>query len=161
MEDLFGLSRIAYSTGVQTFGSDVYTNFPNNPPPVAPVISGFKVKPSKVSHKHEKLTISYTESEAATTKLSFKGTFKGYRHKGKKKCTVLKPGHRKPKHTNSCKASKVVGAISHTDTAGANTISFSGKLHGFPLPVGSYTVSATPTASGLTGTTVTGRFKVS
>jgi hypothetical protein len=166
VEDLFGLGRIAYSQGVNTFGSDVYTNFTSNtnpppPTPVAPVITGFKVKPSTVSHKHEKLTISYTESEAATTKLTFTATLKGYKHKGKKKCTVLKAGHKKPKHTSSCKVVKTVGSISHTDTAGANTISFNGKLHGHSLVPGSYKVSATPTASSLTGKTVTGKFKVS
>jgi hypothetical protein len=163
VEDLFGLSRIGYAAGTTAFGSDVFTNFGNNPPPpnpVAPVISSFKVKPASVSHKHEKLTISYTESEAATTKLTFEKVTKGYKQKGKKACKVLKPGKTKPKHTSSCTVIKVLGTISHTDTAGANKIAFNGKIKGHSLAAGSYIVSAVPTASGLKGKAHTAKFKI-
>jgi phosphatidylinositol-3-phosphatase len=155
VEDLFGLARIGDAKGTTAFGSDVFTK-----PPVAPVISSFKVKPASFSHKHEAATITYTESEAATTKLTFEKISKGDKKKGKKSCTALKAGKKKPKHTSSCTVIKVLGTISHTDTAGANKIAFNGKIKGHSLAAGSYIVSAVPTASGLNGKPHTAKFKV-
>jgi hypothetical protein len=129
IEDLFGLSRIAYSTGAQAFGSDVYTN-----PPVAPKLSGLKVKPHRV--KPGKVAeITYRDSEAALTSLKIK--LVGRHHK-----------------------LKTVGSLTHHDTAGSNTVTLKAKLHGHKLKRGSYVVSASATFDGLTGRTATAKFTV-
>jgi hypothetical protein len=66
VEDLFGLSRIAGATGVQPFGSDVFTNAP-----VAPKISGLTVKPRSLK-PGKSANISYRDSAAAVTTLTIK-----------------------------------------------------------------------------------------
>jgi hypothetical protein len=129
IEDLFGLSRIGYATGAQAFGSDVYTN-----PPVAPKLSGLRVKPHAFK-PGKAAKISYRDSEAGLTTLTIKRVAKHHKL-------------------------KTLGTLKHHDTAGANTVTFRGKLHGHKLKRGSYEVVASSTLNGLTSRTVTGTFKI-
>ena len=54
-----------------------------------------------------------------------------------------------------------VGSFTHADTAGANSVRFSGRLHGRALAPRSYRLMATPrNAAGLTGATVDAVFSI-
>jgi phosphatidylinositol-3-phosphatase len=154
VEDLFGLPRLAYATGTTGFGSDVFTR-----PPVAPQLSGVKLKPAKLKKKHLGSTISYSDSQAAVTKLTIEQLLPGYRLAGKS-CKALKSKHKRPKHSKKCTVTKTVTSFTHTDTAGSNSIVFTGRVHGHALPAGSYVLIATPTLNGLSGKPATAKFQI-
>jgi hypothetical protein len=117
---------------------------PKPPPPVAPQISSLQINPSKIraagdgatiSRKRRTgATVSYVDSEAATT------TFVVYR---------LQKGHRSR-----------IGSFKHSDAAGRNQFHFSARLKGKKLKPGSYVLVGVPTASGLTGRAVSATFKI-
>lgn len=122
VEDLFGLSRLAYAAGTTAFGADIF----NRPPS----LSGLKLKPSKWAFKHPGTRISYSDSVAGTTKF------------------VLK------------RRSKKIATFKHSDVAGHNSFRFSGRVHGRKLAVGSYTITATPTAGSLVGKSKRAKLRV-
>jgi hypothetical protein len=153
VEDIFGLARLADAKGTTAFGSDVFTR-----PPVAPQDSGLKLKPASFS-AHKGTTISYSDTQAGVTKLTVERLAPGSK-KGRHACKVLKAGHKRPKHTKACTVTKVVGSFIHTDTAGANSFKFNGRLHGHPLAAGAYVLQASPALNGLTGKTITAHFHV-
>ena len=169
IEDLFGLPTLADANGTTPFGSDVFTqpNGPSSatngaPTPVAPQDSALKLKPASFStkaHKHRGTTISYLDTEAAVTKFTIKSLSNGYRS-GRGACKALKSHHKRPRHSKACTVAKTVGSFSHTDIAGANTVSFSGQLHGHLLTPGNYLLEATPTINALRGRTETAHFHV-
>jgi hypothetical protein len=180
VEDLFGLPRLAGATGTVGFGSDVYTK-PNGPgggppttttttttvtPPVAPQDSGLQLKPASFApqsqgkaRKHHGTTISYSDSQAAVTKLTIERLAPGYRL-GHHACKALKPAHQPPKHSHTCTITNTVGSLTHQDTTGPNSLAFTGRLHRHSLATGSYLLQATPTLGGLTGTTRSANFQI-
>jgi len=181
VEDIFGLPRLADAVGTQAFGSDVFTQ-PNGPgggtgpgggsppPATAPQDSGLKLKPASFAphsrartrrhtHKHMGTTIRYNDSQAAVTKLTIERQTPGSRV-GHYACKALKPGHTRRKHSKPCTVTKQVAGFTHQDSAGANRVAFTGRLHGRSLSVGSYLLEATPTLGGLKGKTRTARFHI-
>ena len=171
VEDLFGLPRLADAAGTVAFGPDVFTQ-PNGPPiatpisgppkPLAPVDSGLKLKPTSFaakSHKHHAITISYSDSEAAVTKLTIKLLAHGYRT-GPHGCKALGSHHKLPRHRKACTVARNVDSFTHTDTTGENVITFSGRVHGHPLAPGSYLLSVTPALGSLSGNTSSAHFRV-
>ncbi|HWF34971.1 MAG TPA: alkaline phosphatase family protein [Solirubrobacteraceae bacterium] len=171
VEDLFGLPRLAAAKGTTAFGSDVFTafNFSPSPPPPLPVgpqdsalklkPASFKPQPAGKARKGRGTTISYSDTQAATTKLTVVHEGPAYRV-GKGACRLLSPGHKRPKHSKACTAGKSVGSFSHVDKAGANKITFTGRLGGHALGAGTYLLEATPKLGLLTGKTVTSTFRV-
>ena len=93
-------------------------------------------------------TISYTDSEAATTAFSVlrprPGLLSG------RSCVA--PSKRlRAKHSRRCTRYVAVGSFSHADRAGANRFHFTGRVNGHKLRPGSYRLSAKPRAGGVSG----------
>jgi CSLREA domain-containing protein len=101
---------------------------------LVPSITGLKIKPSTVTSAGS--TISYGDTQPATT------TF-----------VVQRKGHGRHRWST-------VGSFKRTDTAGANTFTFTTRLHGHKLQPGSYRFEVTPRLKGHTGRTVTITFKI-
>jgi phosphatidylinositol-3-phosphatase len=151
VEDIFGLPRIGYAAGTTAFGPDVYTNA------APPEDSALKLTPSAFT-PHHGTRITYRDSAAAVTTLVFAQLTRGYI--AKHGCTALGKRRKRPKHTIACTLGKTIATKTHADTAGLNTIRFTGRLHGHALTAGSYRLTATPALSGLTGTPRSAPFKV-
>jgi hypothetical protein len=150
VEDIFGLPRIGEAAGTTPFGSDVYTNA------APPQDSALKLTPS--TFKPSRGTrITYGDSAAAVTTLVFAQVRSGYLVKHV--CRALGKSKR-PKPTTACTLLKTVGTVTHSDTAGLNTVRVEGRVGGRALTAGAYRLTATPTLSGLTGTPRTARFTV-
>jgi predicted outer membrane repeat protein len=140
------------------------------PPPAQPAISQLKISPSRfAAQKHgatiskakpQGTTVGYTDTAAATTTFTIVGSLKGYRAHGKGKCKALPRSGKLPKHAKKCTRSVPAGSFSHHDAAGANHFHFSGRLNGKGLAKGSYTATAVPRLSGLTGHAVAVNFKI-
>ena len=159
VEDLFGLPRLAAATGRVPFGADVFTR------PV-PQDSGLKLRPASfvpqgrgTGRGHQGTTISYRDSSAGRTTLTFNRISAGYRV-GSHACKSLGSRHTRPKHTSACSVIKSVGTLTHLDRAGSNSVAFSGRLRGHALSAGSYLLEATPALNGLHGTTRNARFHI-
>ena len=152
VEDLFALPRLADAAGATAFGSDVFTKVP-------PQDSRPKLSPAHWSHKHPRTTITYTDSEAGVTTLAFEALLPGYRS-GHATCKALAPGHKRPKHTSACQATKPIGSFTHTDTAGKNTVTFRDRVGSHTLAPGTYVIEVTPALESLRGTTQSARFQV-
>jgi hypothetical protein len=172
VEDLFGLPRLADATATTAFGSDVFTQqnglppgslqASNSPMQAAPHDSGLKLKPKSFaakSHKHHGTTITYHDTEIAVTTLTIKILIHGYRP-GRGGCKGHERGHKQPKHSKACTLTQTVGSFTHPDTAGQNTVRFSGRLHGHVLAPGSYLLEITPTLRSLHGNTISAHFRV-
>ncbi len=102
-------------------------------------------------------TLSYTDTQAATTAFVVQRPASGIRV-GSGSCTA--PPRHRPKHAKPCTRYIAVGGFTHADAAGANGFHFSGRIGGRKLGKGSYRLTATPSAGGLTGATLTASFKI-
>jgi hypothetical protein len=117
--------------------------------PVAGVISALTINPStfsaapkgatvsKTSKKQYGAKITWRDSQAATTTFTVLLPSAG-RMQGR---ACKKPG-KANKHGRRCILYKPLGSFTHTDKAGANSLHFSGRLHGRKLPRGSYRLQA-------------------
>jgi plastocyanin len=105
-------------------------------------------------------TITYTDSEAATTTFTVLATVPGVRSG---RACVAPPRHRRHGHRyTACKRQLSVGAFTHADSAGANSLHFSGRLHGRPLAALTYRLLATPrNGQGQLGPAVAASFTIS
>jgi hypothetical protein len=104
-------------------------------------------------------TVSYTDSEAGTSTLSVLAPAAGVR----KGHSCAKPPRRRVKgrHYTSCVRYLKRGSFAHADSAGANSLHFTGRLSGRKLPPGRYRLSVTPrNSAGATGATVSVGFTV-
>jgi hypothetical protein len=143
---------------------------PAPPAPVAPQLSSLNLSPSSFaakahgasiasSHKPAKgTTVSYTDSQAATTTLVVQRATAGLRV-GSGPCTAP-PKHRL-RHAKSCVRYVAVGSFTHADVAGANHFHFTGRVGGHALKRGSYHLVATPKLGALSGLAVTQSFTIS
>ena len=120
-------------------------------PPVTSAITALTLAPSsfsaapkgatlsKAGKKKYGTKISYRDSQAATTTftvlLPVPGRMQGH--------SCKKPG-KANKHGRHCTLYKALGSFTHSDTAGANSLHFSGRLHGRKLAKGSYRLQAVP-----------------
>jgi hypothetical protein len=135
-----------------------------------PVISGLSLSPTHfaaASHgvtiakkkKHKPpigTTISYSDSQAATTSFSVLKRLEGYEKAGT--CVATKPkGHKKPKR---CTFYKAIGSFAHMDTAGQNQFRFTGYLLGHKLAADAYRLEAVPTYEGQAGASLTTSFTI-
>jgi hypothetical protein len=132
-----------------------------------PVLSRLKVTPAAFSvtksggsttrRVHPGTTVSYVDSEAATTIFTVTQLLPGVRRGGR---CIAAPKRAHHAHGGTCTRSKQVGSFTHADLAGSNDFKFSGVLSGRPLPPGRYRLAATPVAQGATGLTLAVPFRV-
>jgi hypothetical protein len=118
-------------------------------PALAPALAHLTVSPgafsaapkgATVSKKHKfsiGAKVTYTDSEAATATFTVLRKTAG-RTQGR---SCKKPG-KGNKHGKRCTLYVALGTFTHTDTAGANSFHFSGRLKGRKLSSGSYRLQA-------------------
>ncbi len=139
--------------------------------PLVPVITALKVTPSSffaapsgatisktsktTTKKTYGTTIAYSDSQAATTTFTVLSETPG-NMQGK---SCRKPS-KSNKHGKRCTILKTIGGFTHTDTAGANKLRFSGRLGAKKLAKGSYKLQAVPRGVAGSGVTVSTGFKI-
>jgi hypothetical protein len=169
VEDIFGLPRLGEAVGTTPFGSDIFLHHStpvgsSAPPAVAPQDSGLTIRPNslavlaRASGRHE-LTITYGDTQAATTTLAVLQLGRGYIKRGLT-CTALKLHQARPKHAKACTSTKAVTSFTHVDSVGSNTLTFNGRVHGHALAPGSYELTLTPSLGTLNGSQVVGHFRI-
>ena len=129
----------------------------------APAVSGVKLSTNTVTVDANNrvlatgsspgLSITYTESQAGTLKVTLLRSEKGVRRG--KQC-VAPSGHGR---SHSCTHFVVISSVMHTDRAGRLTVGLSQLLHRRLRP-GTYRLDVTPRAHGKAGKTVSLRFMV-
>ncbi len=112
-------------------------------------------KASKKAKKSYGTSVSYSDSQAATTTFTVLSEISG-RKQGK---SCAKPS-KANKHGKSCTILKAIGSFAHTDTVGANKFHFSGRLGGKQLPKGSYKLQAVPHNAAGNGAATSVTFKI-
>ena len=150
---------------------------PSPPPPTPPlakaalgVLTHLQISPSsffaapsgatisKASKKAKKTygaSVSYSDSQAATTTFTVLSEIPG-RKQGK---ACAKPG-KANKHGKSCTILKAIGSFVHTDAVGANKFHFSGRLGGKQLRKGVYKLQAVPNDAAGNGAATSVTFKI-
>jgi hypothetical protein len=91
-------------------------------------------------------SLSYNDSDVATTTFTVLRSQRGVRKKGR---CVAPPKHGHGGH--ACKRFVKLGSFTHADKAGRNSFRFTGRVGGGALRPGAYTLEATPRLAGLTG----------
>jgi hypothetical protein len=105
-------------------------------------------------------TVSYNDSEAATTTFTIVRLQHGYRVKGL--CKAASKHGKKPRHGKACtKETLVKGSFVHVDAAGHNHFEFTGHIDGRKLAKGSYVLIAQPKLGTLAGPKISVMFKIS
>jgi hypothetical protein len=134
--------------------------------PGSPTLAGLKVSPNAFSaagsggsagkgKPKPGATVSYTDSQAATTTFTVLQKQPGRRRQG----ACVKPQH-KPRGKH-CTRLVIIGSFTHTDGAGANSLHFTGRVSGRGLKPGGYELQAVArNASGLTSKPVATGFHV-
>lgn len=99
--------------------------------------------------------VTYRDSQAATA------TFTVLREEqGRKQGHSCKKPSKANKHGKRCTLLTKVGTFTHTDTAGADSFHFSGRIHGKKLARGPYRLQALPSNAAGRGAPVSAGFKV-
>jgi hypothetical protein len=145
---------------------------PGKPPPIpapVPALSGLRITPSSfraarsgptiaAAHNTPKggAKITYSDTLPATTSFAILRSTAGVRSGGK----CVAPRHGRHYKRGRCTRLISVTTFSHLDRAGANSLRFSGRVHGRKLARGQYTLRATPVLSGRVGLSVSTRFKI-
>ena len=175
--DLAGAPRVVnggHCAAIQDKGAlelQGHAGCPSPPPPVvklkpvAGVISALALSPSTfaaalrgatISAKKKYGTkISYRDSQAATTTFTVLRPLAG-RTQGR---SCKKPSQ-KNRHGKRCSYYTALGSFTHADGAGANSVHFSGRLHGRRLPRGSYRLQAVARDAAGNGPAVFRGFKI-
>jgi hypothetical protein len=112
-------------------------------------------KTGKKAKKAYGASIGYTNSRVATTTFTVLRLSSG-RTQGK---SCKKPS-KADKHGKRCTIYTALGSFTHTDTAGANKLHFSGRLKGKKLAKGSYKLQAVPHNAAGNGVAVSKEFKI-
>jgi hypothetical protein len=135
-----------------------------------PAITGLTISPSssfaapsgatisKASKKAKKTygaSVSYNDSQVATTTFTVLSQTSG-RTQGK----ACKKPSKANKHGKHCTILTVLGSFTHSDTAGANKLHFSGRVKGKKLAKGSYTLQAVPHDAAGNGEAGSKEFKI-
>jgi hypothetical protein len=117
--------------------------------------SGATISTSASGAKKYGAKISYRDSQVATTTFTVLLETSG-RRQGR---SCKKPSS-KNKHGKRCTLLTKVGSFTHTDTAGANSLHFSGRIKGKKLPAGTYELEAVAHDAAGNGATVSKSFKI-
>ena len=103
--------------------------------------------------------VTYQLNVAASVHIVVQRSLPGRKQQvnGKTHCVALT---HKNTHAGSCVRVVTLGSLDQTGKAGANSFRFSGRFNGHKLPVGSYTLVATPSAAGTSGSPVKASFRI-
>ena len=140
-------------------------------PPVISKLSisptGFKAASSGPStqplsaHSKRGAVVRYTLNQAATVRFAIEQQLPGRKTGTGKHARCVAPTTRNRRARRCIRNILLRGSFSINGRSGANAFRLTGRLAGKTLPSGAYTLSATPTAGGLTGNTATVAFRVS
>jgi hypothetical protein len=137
----------------------------------APVLSRLALRPSsfathrlrpsrgRTQGRAPGTTVRYRASQAALTTFVVRRLLAGQRI-GRGPCKPLAARAKLRKGARRCTVLRRIGSFKHRAKAGVNSLRFTGRLAGRALPAGRYLLTATPSAGGLAGKTVTTRFRV-
>ena len=127
----------------------------SSPAPI-PSISGLSISPHKfhaasrgasIASTHTGATVSYSDSQAATTTFTVLVPSKGFKHGSK--CLSKRPaGHGR---VSRCTLYRSLGTFTHKDAAGHDSFRFTGRVKGTKLSADSYLLQAVPTLNGHKG----------
>jgi hypothetical protein len=133
----------------------VITALAMTPNAISAAPSGATISRSKKHKKQYGGRISYRDSQVATTTFTVLAPSRGRTqgHTCKKPSKANKHGHR-------CTLYTALGTFTHADAAGANSLHFSGRLHGRKLATGSYRLQAMTRDAAGAGPAATIGFKV-
>jgi hypothetical protein len=154
----------AVATGPE--GTAVGTDQTFTTQPLAPALSGLRISPATLRaergrgaslSRRKGATITYTDSQAATTAMTVQSRATGFR--AGRACKAKRPSHvRRPKR---CVRWVTRGSFTHADAAGPVKLHFTGRVKGRPLAPGRYRLLAAPvSAAGLRGGTLSSEFRV-
>ncbi len=128
-------------------------------------ITGLSISPHKfhaatrgasIASTHTGVTVSYSDSQAATTTFTVLMPVKGFKHGSK--CLAKRPtGHGR---VARCTLYRPLGTFTHRDAAGHNSFRFSGRVKGHRLAAGSYRLQAVPALAGRVGSARTATFTI-
>ncbi len=146
------------------FGAD--ETFTTSPSPVRrpPRISHLKITPvvliaaphgGAIAARMTGTTVSYTETDPATTTFTVERRSPGRRNRG----SCVRPTKRNRTHRRCTRWIKV-GRFTHNGGAGSNEFHFTGRLGGHKLQAGKYRLQAIPRNPAGTGAAVDAGFKV-
>jgi hypothetical protein len=142
------------------------------PKPIAGLITGLSISPSsflpapsgatvsavtagKKAKRRYGTKITYRDSQMATTTFTVLRKSSGRKHG--KSCQKPSP---KNKHGKRCTLLTKLGSFTHTDTIGANSLHFTGRVKGKKLPAGTYELRAVAHNAAGNGRTVSKGFKL-
>ncbi|HEY2215941.1 MAG TPA: choice-of-anchor Q domain-containing protein, partial [Solirubrobacteraceae bacterium] len=100
-------------------------------------------------------TVSYSDSQAATTSFTVVRVRHGVRLHGR--CVATKAPSRGAK---KCTRTVTIGGFAHIDRAGNDSFRFSGRVAGHALRAGAYRLEAIPRAAALSGAPQRAQFTV-
>jgi Bacterial Ig domain len=168
------------SSGQGTSSSSQGTTSSGQPTP-PPAIEGLRVSPARVTaaarggsiaslpepsktargkrkQKQAGATVSYTDTEAATTTFTVLQVVRGVRSGH----ACVAPARHSSRHrkTIACTRLVVVGRFSHRDSAGANSFRFTARVNGHSLKPGTYRLQVVPTLAGKNGAQASDTFTV-
>jgi hypothetical protein len=135
--------------------------------PIVGVLSALTISPSaflaapkgatisRAKKKKYGAKITYRDSQAGTTTFTVLLPSVG-RRQGR---SCKRPG-KANRRGKRCTIYKALGSFTHTDTAGANSLHFSGRLNGKRLPKGSYRLQAVPHDAAGNGAAVSVKFTI-
>jgi uncharacterized delta-60 repeat protein len=129
-----------------------------------PALSLLKIRPAKFAGakrggsiaRNAGAVVSYRDSQAATTTFTVARAQPGRKSGGR----CVKPTKRNARAKRCTRFVRVRGSFRHADTAGANSLRFTGRVSKKALRPGSYRLSATPRLGGKTGKTAAARFRI-
>jgi hypothetical protein len=128
-----------------------------------PELRSLRIKPSRFKAPGSRATqstgatISYTDSQTATTRFAVLAPRAGIMRSGR---CVAAPRHVSTGNRRACTRYVKVTSFTHKDAAASNTVRLSGRAHGARLAPGRYRLQATPHSPGHTGKTVTATFTI-
>ncbi len=136
-------------------------------PAVAPVLGSLTVTPSSfaaarsgasVARKRRTgATVSYTDSEPATTTFTVLASHAGVEQRGR----CVKPSRRNHGgRVRRCTRYTTIGSFSHLDVTGSNRLHFTGRVNNRSLSPGRYRLTATPRLQGISGHTLTSGLRI-
>jgi hypothetical protein len=140
---------------------------PPRPPVATAAVAGLRLSraafraarsgpPIKAASAHTGTRVSYTLNVAARVRFTIQRARRGRRVNGR----CITPTRANRKHSACIRFAAVRGSLSRNRLAGNDRFTFTGRLPGRALRPGHYRLTATPTASGHTGSRTSASFTI-
>ena len=113
------------------------------------------------AHSKRGAVVRYTLNQAATVRFTIEQQLPSRKTGKGKHARCVAPTARNRTAPRCVRIILLRGSVSISGRSGANAFRLTGRLAAKTLPTGAYTLSATPTAGGLTGNTASVAFRVS